>query len=474
MNTSRSGIWWSTDRDEHVAGTLIYSDGRWQLDTIGTLPTNARWTDGLSLVPPTAIFGACGGMRYTLHGAYLTDSSGPVRNFTVQNDERDRENNQSSQRWSIDRLLKGDALPLETRYSSATFELTGLSSLWPFTGFTPGTDVTFDTYQQPEPSVVDCGDGLTLSVGTSATGHSGPRSNAFTEHVAVVVHSESGFTLDRLMEYIVTPLRVLIAIAVHNRVECYNLRLQPFGNDNPATFTYPIEVDPDVYDTSIEPRHGYAPMFTFKEIDVAILARWLRLAEENRVPLAVAEPRLESGSLQSQVVEAVNAAETLHRSLHTEDGSPLANKVFKALKTSGLSDPERLKVRSAVKMTDVTLERRLSELADGLGENFCTWFFQGRAGDWAKVASHVRNVLSHGYLTPHRVHRDLPALVGVLRLTQAVICLRLLVEAGLPTDTALIEVIKKDPQYRALMLQSVADWRQLAAQLSNTADSAAK
>lgn len=466
MTESRSGVWWIDDRDEHVAGTLVRVDGRWELSTIGALPLGFQWSTGLSLVPPTTIYGCCHGTRYTLHDAYLIDSRGPTHHFTVPYDERDRANDQSSQRWSAYMLLQGDALPAETLYSAATFEIAGMSSLWTYSGLEPGAEVTSRNYDPPEPGRVDCDNGLSLTIETGAIALDGVRNRAITEHVRITAESQTGFTLSDLVDQIVRPLRSLVAIAVHNRVDYYNLRLQPRDNKRPMGRGYFIEVDPDTYDASIEPKHGYFPAFTFKNVDISIVSRWLHIAANNPVPLAVAAPRLESGSVQSQVVEVVNAAETLHRSLYEEVSSPFANRVTKTLKETGYTEAERFRVRKAVKMTEVTLERRLTELADGLGNNFCRWLLQALVGDWAKVAAHVRNALSHGYPTSHRVQHDHSALLGVLRVTQAVIALRLLVEAGLPTDFALVEILRHDPQYRALMEQSLANWDELAGQLS--------
>lgn len=91
-----------------------------------------------------------------------------------------------------------------------------------------------------------------------------------------------------------------------------------------------------------------------------------------------------------------------------------------------------------------------------------------QVAEWAKVAAAVRNALSHGFPTEHRVEQDHRALVGVLRSTQAVIRLRLLVEAGVPSGFALVTMLRRDDQYVALRQQSLADWRQLAASIRTT------
>ncbi len=107
------------------------------------------------------------------------------------------------------------------------------------------------------------------------------------------------------------------------------------------------------------------------------------------------------------------------------------------------------------------LEKRLFQLAQGLGEEFCAWFFDGRVADWALVAATLRNALSHGYPTGHQIEDDAGALVGTLHMTHAVIRLRLLCEAGLPSEDRLEGMLAKDRVYLALMKQTVADWREL-------------
>lgn len=99
-----------------------------------------------------------------------------------------------------------------------------------------------------------------------------------------------------------------------------------------------------------------------------------------------------------QVVEVVNAAETLQRTGSQPNiNSSFAAKVSDELDATALNSREKRKVLHALTITEVPLEKRLLNLANGLGSGFCLWFFDGQVNDWALVASEVRNALSHGY-----------------------------------------------------------------------------
>lgn len=474
MIEPRSGVWW-TDGDPslRVPGALVRVDDGWQLDLIGNLPVNHQWRDAFSLVPSTTVYGACLGTRYTLRRAYLTESKGPSMHFDVPLDERDQADDQHWQRWNGETLLEGDALPESALFGGALFELTGLSLWWPHTGWLVGKNpVRSDQdYEYPNPSIADCGEGLVVTILASRSGSTGIRARSVTERVVVHVVSENGFTLDALEEQVILPLRGLLAISLKKPVEYFNCQLQPLDMDRRPN--YPIHVDPQVIDDVAESNTSNDwPTFTVKDIDIAeFLPAWLKLARNNPVPVAVAEPRIRSGTLESDVVEVVNAAEALHRTLTTDTtGFALAEQVKEVLKDDGrLNSRERKKVYSAVKLTELTLEKRLLQLAQGLGEDFCQWFFADRVAEWALVAAKVRNALSHGYPTSHLVEHDTGALYGVLRITQAVIQLRLLCEAGLPSGYPLADLLMKDRASVALMNQTVADWPELAARIGASA-----
>lgn len=466
MIKSRSGFWWTHDgSSKRVPGTLVRGDDHWRLNLIGALPVN-RQRPELSLVPPVTIYGSCAGVRYTLRNSYLVESAEPLLHRLIPTDTSEE---QCSQIWRGQTLLEGAALPDDTLFKSAVFELTGLSEWWPFTGLeSQRPESSGINYQGPKPTVASCEGGLIITIRAGVRLTHVNRSRSISERIAIEVEQPRGFTFNTLIEEVVVPLRSLMAIALHRRTEYFNCRLQVHSDaqaDHESGYpAYPILVDPEVIDPAIVPDpYGYGPTFTANDIDVsAWIPKWLPLAKGNPVALAVAEPRTESGSLQSQVVEAVNAAETLHRTLHDQpDAYPFADKVWEELRATNLNRRERTKVRSAVSFTELSLEKRLLELAQGLGEEFCGWFFQDQAANWAFVAATVRNALSHGLNKGHRVEHDLGALIGTLRFTHAVIRLRLLVAAGLPADEPLIITISKDHYYLALMKQTIANWSRL-------------
>ncbi|MGW5276382.1 hypothetical protein ACWEQP_28305 [Streptomyces sp. NPDC004044] len=82
------------------------------------------------------------------------------------------------------------------------------------------------------------------------------------------------------------------------------------------------------------------------------------------------------------------------------------------------------------------------------------------------MTARIRNALSHGFTAPDGVHEDPGALAGALYLTEAVITLRLLTEAGLPSGTILTARLDRHPGMRSLAKQSIADWPALAHRIS--------
>ncbi|MFJ1975266.1 HEPN domain-containing protein [Streptomyces sp. NPDC087903] len=472
MIRSRSGVWWTAEHpSRRVPGTLTREDGVWVLNLVGTLmPLDRSGDNALSLVSPVTIYGQCLGTRCTLAPAYLSEQQEPGTRYDVPRDDRSKDDDQHSQVWTAYGFLEGDALPDDALFQAASFGLTGLSAWWPRSGFTSRRidPSELNSYQPPQPTIADCGNGLTLTIwaGLQQT-HGWNRNHSAAERVSLQVTSEAGLTLTHLHEQMITPLRSLLAIISHRRIECFNLRLRPLDDDR-TRIGYPIRVDPDVIDGEAEiasERPDERPTFTADDTNLSsFIPAWLRLAEANSVPLFAAEARDAAGALQTEVVEVVNAAETLHRTTHREPSEhPFADKVLDVLKESGRTNrKERDSVYSAVKMSQLRLEARLLQLAEELGEDFCSWFFQNKAKDWAFVASAIRNALSHGYPTKHRLEHNAEALIGVLRVTRSVLQLRLLVAAGLPHDRALKTLVEQDPAFTAVMRQTVANWSTLA------------
>ena len=348
-----------------------------------------------------------------------------------------------------------------------------MAAIWSFSGLQNlNPSSSWDEYKSPESTVIDCNDGLVVTFSANIGQKYGRRNRSVYEQVSILTKSENGFTFDDLLDQIVGPLRALCAIILHRRIEYFGLHLalqedSQLDEREDSIGFFPIEVDPGVIDADVESgEYGHFPTFTAQEVDLANLSSdWLRVLPNVRaVPIAIAQTHSQTAPLQSQVVEVVNAAETLHRTIYIDTPDlPFTKKVKDALKDAGgLNSKERAKVQGAVKLMEISLESRLVELASGLGENLCAWLFGHQADDWARVAATVRNALSHGYPTKHEIERDVGALVGIVRLTQAVLQLRLLAEAGLPLDDAMVRKITQNHAYSFLLNQEVADWASLA------------
>lgn len=321
-------------------------------------------------------------------------------------------------------------------------------------------------------TIVECGNGLRITIAILTRQTHGTRTRSLTTQTVMRVERDVGFTYDEFFD-IVRPLSGLLSIVLHRQVEVVNLQLQP--NYDPPTdarvprSVHPIAVDPGVVGDPIDSEFDDLPPTLIAEaVDLAaLLPGWMRVASKNRFPLDVAAPSKSSGPLQFEAVAVVNAAETLHRTLHwTPHESELAERVREGLKAcGGFTSKERSKVASALQHQGVTLERRLVEIAQGLGHGAGAWLLNDQVAEWAKVTAVVRNALSHGFPTAHRVEEDYSALIGILQTTQALVRLRLLVEAGVPSGSALVTLLQGDHQYVALRQQSLADWRQLAASI---------
>ncbi|MGI8869799.1 MAG: HEPN domain-containing protein [Mycobacteriales bacterium] len=260
-------------------------------------------------------------------------------------------------------------------------------------------------------------------------------------------------------------MRALIGICQRRLVEEFQVELRVVGDSKVMPL---VQVDPGL----VLPDRDHNPFFSIEATDIAFadfIPAWLAVARTSPVPLAAATPHATRQTLESRVVEAVSAAETLHRSLHADErDQAFVDRITQALKATGsFNGAERRRIVRAVEVTEVTLERRLRELGADLGREFCMWFFGGQLDSWAFVAATIRNALSHGYPTRHRLERDPGALAGVLETTTALIQLRLLCEAGLRTDQNLVQLLVSRRAYFDLLHQSVADRLQLARTIRN-------
>ncbi|MEU3838412.1 HEPN domain-containing protein [Streptomyces sp. NPDC028635] len=466
MSDEQLGAWWLPHAPTlRVPGLLTRTEDGWQLNLIGTLMADAGGWDGLHLVPPHTIWGSCHGVPYTLLQCFLVDEvRGPDPSLTRSASD------QWTMTWRVERLVHGAEVTEAARFSVAEFEITGLPAWWPPSGLR-GPQARAGAYAAPD-DVTSLLDDGTISIGVRENRRFGRRVRSLRERVVVRATRSSGFTLDQLEKEIVGPMRALIAIGVAEPVSVFNLRVvpkDPLTEDGGPRF---LTVDPHDGQEPEEPAPTMqAPLPLSPSLDgmPSFIPAWLELARRCSVPLDAVEPHRRSGSLQLQLLDVVNAAETLHRALHEEPAEhSFAERVRKALDDAGgFNAAQRRDVRDAVKVfMGITLEKRLLVLAEELGPEVCQWLFNGTVKPWAYVTARIRNALSHGFTAADGVHEDPGALAGALYLTEAVITLRLLTEAGLPAGAALTTQLNRHLGMRSLAKQSIADWPALAHRIS--------
>lgn len=473
MDRRWSGSWWlPNDPSRKVIGTVTREGEAWRLDLVGTLTTPAAQRfDGLALIPQSTLFGRCKGTPVTIRHCYLSNSSQPQR--PMPPDEL-HDDDQFAQVWIGHFMIEGGHSTDETLYTVATCEIDGLSVMWSKGGLPELSDLS-NEYKAPAALEVDCNNGRWLQISAGASTTSGKRLMKVEEVVRFSLRVEGGLSLRVITDEILEPIRMLMAINFARPVDWFNLVLHTSTEDSDCW----LKLDPEV--RSINPEASSLvtqdAAFDAARVDIGtLLARWLDLARISVIPMAVAEPHGRRAMLQTEVVEMVNAAETLHRIRHA-DGveSSFATRVKEALgqlQRGALNHKERKKVMSAVRVMEVTLERRLQELAADLGEEFCEWFFGHQMLDWAYVSSSLRNALSHGYPTKHSLEKDTAALAAVHQVTRAIVQLNLLVAAGLPADAPLVALLSDNYHYRQMKDQKLLNWRTAATTIREPAGSA--
>lgn len=322
---ARSGVWWRPDDPgRRVPGTLIRFGDQWQLNVTGRLPEEAA-SDGLSLVPPQTIHGACLGVRYTLNHCYIASSRHPA-SHRHPDDEGDE---QFSQTWIRYTLIQGSALPADTLYRTIRFQLTQLTHWWRGGGLRNASQASPDEYQPPTPTTVECGYGLTLTFWADITSTFGSRRRSMVEEVYLTARHDQGLSLDELLDDIVLPLRRLVSIVHGARGKYHDVRLYLTDEANDL-----LRVDPNVEPSAEGELGRRQPLFPGNDEAIRTLfPRWLHMHRANELlPIVVAEPGHESGPVQTVAVELINALETLHRSIHEPPTtSPFAEKVAKAV-----------------------------------------------------------------------------------------------------------------------------------------------
>ncbi|MFB7410972.1 HEPN domain-containing protein [Streptomyces sp. NPDC056202] len=455
-----SGSWWTPeDPEARVPGSLVCVDGRWRLDLIGTLMVNAGG-GGLRLAPSQTIYGACRGHRYSLQGGHLYDSETPTWGEEQGGD-------QSGMTWIATTLIREGHFQESHIFNEASLRMTGLSSWWPSSGLVGRRASKYiEEYERPDALSIETEDGFSIRVGVAETGRRGRRIRSLEESIRVWITKESGFTIEDL-DLVVNPMRALVAIANDAPVEVFDLRL----TGPSSRFPFEVRVDPGVGE--LKDDDFFEGLFNADAFDMqTFIPAWISLAQSNVVPMDVAEPRKPEGTLQNRLVHAVAAAETLHRGLHPEPAStPESELAVRVAAAMGASESFKVaeinKVRKQLSYTSISLEKRLVQLANGLGVEVVTWLFGDQVKDWAFAVQSVRNLLSHGFAADHDVENDTGVLYVALRLAEAILRLSLVVAAGGPKGDDLLSLLRRDVGYRALAAQEMVDWVEVRKRISS-------
>ncbi|WP_406490470.1 hypothetical protein OHB06_51790 [Streptomyces sp. NBC_01604] len=469
MDVPISGAWWLSEAAcVRIPGVLSRTGSDWQLELIGTLPITQSDEEGLALTDLATIHGFCHGQHYTLQGCSVEIVGGPSATFEKV-EPGEPGDDQNWMRCSVQTVLRGHLVSDGALYERAAFQLVGLEEWWPLSGFSGAMS---DQYEASPGVNIVCHDRLHLTIGAVDRRARTDRSRTLTESVVVTVRHNDGFTLDWLHSEVITPLRALVAIGLQTSSDAIGLRLVPLKEHTSDTVVTGQQSWVDVVEA--QPARVRVPGRSWRRPPVlapgaeamsAFLPAWIDVARTCAVALDAVEPRLRGNAVQGQLLEAVNAAETLQRQLHPDPSEfPFAEQVRQALSDAGcFTSAQRRRVRDAVKFMEMSLEQRLRRLVEGMGLELSEWLFEnGSAADWAFCTATVRNVLSHGLTPKHTVHTDQAALIAMIEYTRLVIVLRLMVEAGLPPGASLIARMEADGDLRHVQRQRLVDWQQLA------------
>lgn len=464
-----SGVWWlESDSERRPSGTLRDRGDEWELSLIGTLRNEDDIGDpSVSRIQLHTIFGECRGTQITLVGARRTATDLPGFTFEVfqGGGPRDRDD-QKLEHWIASQILVGSHLPESTRYSIAEVRFTGLEEWWDFTGLAPELDFDFTGYEAPDTTTVRYQDGLELRIGAALSGRHGHRERSIQEEVRVLLRRPDGFLLSELSEQFLPAITSLLSICLDALVSAYGIELRLISENSKKPWEQAkISLDPRARDALAE-KFAFDPFgaLTSREFELkTTLQRWVDLFRTDPVPALVASEQRPKDR-RTALVQVVNAAETLHRSLKLRPestGSEMADRVREAMETAGgFNSQERKTARQRLLDRGPSLEQRLKDLAESLGSDFCFWFFQQAMPSWAYVSATLRNSLSHGLDTAHKIDADETAVIAVELSTRAVLQLCLLKAAGVPIEQSMFH---RSSRFVSIANQRLVDWDRLAA-----------
>jgi hypothetical protein len=190
-------------------------------------------------------------------------------------------------------------------------------------------------------------------------------------------------------------------------------------------------VEPKPDDTAIDLR-GY--VLTLDDIPFeALMPRWLDVRDTFAAArsMILGLRYVRTGYIETRVVTAVAAAESMHRAL--DPAPPIPPDEFKQIRKTLLQavSPERkswLADRLNEHSNVPTLKQRLLELVERVGE--AGQRLVHKADVWAKAAKDARNNLAH----VGTAENDLEHLHAVAEVTAGVVILNLLHELGVPQE----------------------------------------
>lgn len=162
------------------------------------------------------------------------------------------------------------------------------------------------------------------------------------------------------------------------------------------------------------------PYFGTNEVKFSeFIPRWISLhCDADRWP-SLGPPPGSGGWLQTQVVEAVNAAEALARHLQLGKSEPSSREQAVLDAVADLPRPTRELATRALEVVRDTLAERLEALALTIGPASAPWLL-GSVRDWATLSGQVRNALSHGYASTRKHESDPLVLSSVLTSVRVV------------------------------------------------------
>jgi hypothetical protein len=105
------------------------------------------------------------------------------------------------------------------------------------------------------------------------------------------------------------------------------------------------------------------------------------------------------------------------------------------------------------------------ELFELFGVDFVEWYFSGRVRDFCFVAAAVRNALSHGYATGHRVESELPVLMALESVMTAALELLLLYRCLDDAGFDLRNYVLSERRHESVLRQTMADWADVATRI---------